>query len=238
MRLPPKYDVLTTVDVAENFRERWRTTLNTLADLLQVKAALVMRLRGEDIEVFAGNNGDGHVYEEGERTPLDSGLYCEQVMTTRGELVVPNALVDAEWDHNPDIVQGMVSYLGLPLEWPSGHIFGTICVLDNRPHEYSALNRATLLQFRDLVQDELALLFDNHMLRQEIAERETVERELREAKAHLESLARTLQVGQRTGTCVACPRASRRDTSASDGGQNGPRHIRAEAPRAIAGRSG
>jgi len=196
MSAAAKYDILTVVDVPEHYRGRWQQTLGILASLLKVKAALVMRVHAREIEVFARDDGKGTIYEERERAPLDSGLYCETVMSERAELMVPNALADHEWDHNPDIRLGMVSYLGLPLEWPTGNIFGTICVLDDRPHEYSHLNRATLQQFRDLVQDELALIFENHLLRQEVAEREETERELRGTQAHLQSLARRLQVGR------------------------------------------
>jgi len=39
-----------------------------------------------------------------------------RAMATRNELLVPNALKDPEWDHNPDIEFGMISYLGLPYE--------------------------------------------------------------------------------------------------------------------------
>ena len=191
-----RYDILSVVDVPERYRGRWQKTLGILASLLQVKAALVMRVHERDIEVFAKDDGDGNAYEEREKSPLGTGLYCETVMSERTELMVPNALENHEWDHNPDIRLGMVSYLGLPLVWPTGNIFGTICVLDNRPHRYSELNRATLQQFRDLVQDELAFIFENHLLRQEVAEREEAELELRETQVHLESLARRLQVGR------------------------------------------
>jgi len=196
MAAPAKYDILTDVDVPDRFRERWQSTLNILADLLEVPAALVMRVHAREIEVFARSDGDGNVYEEEEKAPLDSGLYCETVMTGRAELLVPDARADPDWDHNPDIKLGMISYLGLPLEWPTGHIFGTICVLDIQPHEYSALHRAAMQQFRDLVQDEIALLFENHLLKQEVAEREQTERELLQMQGRLESLARRLQVGR------------------------------------------
>jgi signal transduction histidine kinase len=192
----PKYDILTGVDVPELFRERWQKTLDTLASLLDVRAALVMRVHAHQIEVFSRNPGAVAVYEHRELTPLDTGLYCETVMSERSELAVPDARADPVWDHNPDIDVGMISYLGLPLEWPTGQLFGTICVLDSCPREYSPLHRRTLQLFRDLVQDELALVFENHLLRQEVAEREDVERELREAQCHLQALARHQHVGR------------------------------------------
>lgn len=196
MAIPAKYDVLTSVAVPDRFREKWSGTLDILASILQVPAALVMRVHAREIEVFAKSGGNGNVYEEREMAPLDTGLYCETVMTSRAELMVPDALADPAWSDNPDIKLDMISYLGLPIEWPTGQIFGTICVLDNRAHAHPALHRNVLEQFRDLVQNDLALIFENHLLKQEMSEREDVERELRKTQEHLQSLARRLQTGR------------------------------------------
>ena len=191
-----KHNILAEVDVPDHFRERWQETLDVLADVLQVPAALVMRVHEREIEVFARSGGKDNVYEERELAPLDTGLYCETVMSSRDELMVPDALADPSWQDNPDVKQGMVSYLGLPIAWPTGHVFGTICVLDNQPHVYPELHRSVLQQFRDLVQNDLALMFENHLLKQEVTEREGIERELRRAQEHLQSLTRRLQTGR------------------------------------------
>jgi GAF domain-containing protein len=89
---------------------------------------------------------------------LNTGLYCETVMKTRQPLLVPDALVEEEWKSNPDIKLGMISYLGFPIAWPDGHIFGTICVLDNKRNEYSEPYRKLLLQFREVLQADLRWL--------------------------------------------------------------------------------
>ncbi|MEI7868728.1 MAG: hypothetical protein WCI11_12620 [Candidatus Methylumidiphilus sp.] len=47
------------------------------------------------------------------------------------------ALKDPDWDHNPDIKLGMISYCGLPLTWPDGHIFGTLCILDEKENAHN-----------------------------------------------------------------------------------------------------
>ena len=193
---PAEYDVLSVVDVPDRFRERWQKALNTLADLLQVQAALVMRVHERHFEVFARSLGAGMVFEEGENAPPDICLYCEKVISNHSELAVSNALADPELPPNPDIAREMVSYLGLPLDWPTGEVFGTICVLDARSHEYSARDKSTLEQCRDFVQDELALMFENQTLSLEIAKRQISEQELRETQSHLQSLVRSLQIGR------------------------------------------
>jgi len=52
----------------------------------------------------------------------------------------------------------MVSYLGFPVSWPDGRIFGTICVLDDKANHYSNLYREILLHCRDVLQGDLQTL--------------------------------------------------------------------------------
>ena len=76
-------------------------------------------------------------------------------MNTRRPLLVPDALQDEDWKSNPDIKLGMISYLGVPISWPDGEIFGTICVLDRQSNGYSDLYLKLLLQWRDVLQADL-----------------------------------------------------------------------------------
>jgi signal transduction histidine kinase/CheY-like chemotaxis protein len=142
----------------------WQRTVNIMAQVMQLPAGLVMRVHAQEIEVFVSSHSPDNVYQTGERASLDTGLYCETVMDTRKELLVPNALKNPHWDHNPDIKLGMISYCGLPLLWPNGKIFGTICVLDQQENHYSELYRALLTQFQEIVQSGLRTIWENAQL--------------------------------------------------------------------------
>jgi diguanylate cyclase (GGDEF)-like protein/PAS domain S-box-containing protein len=156
-----KYPIRDDLDIPGDVVTNWQMTVNTLAELVQIPAALIMRVHPNEIEVFISSESDGNVYEKGERAPLDTGLYCETVMSTRHELLVPDALNDPLWNHNPDIELGMISYLGMPLTWPSGEIFGTICILDVKNNAYSTTYRALLERFRDTIQFSLESIYRN-----------------------------------------------------------------------------
>ncbi len=147
-----KYPILDNLAISPAVLANWQESLNLIADVIQVPAALIMRVHATEIEVFVKSDNDGNVYEAGERAPLDTGLYCETVMDTQDELLVPNALKDPDWDQNPDIELGMISYCGLPLTWPSGEVFGTICVLDAKENPYSETYRKLIARFRDSIQ--------------------------------------------------------------------------------------
>ena len=137
---------------------KWQEIVDLLAEIMRVPSALVMRVEPPNITVFLSSKSKGNPYEQDEAISLNTALYCETVMKTRKPLLVPDAQVDEEWKSNPDTKLGMVSYLGFPIAWPDGHIFGTICVLDNRRNEYSEPYRKLLLQFREVLQADLRWL--------------------------------------------------------------------------------
>jgi PAS domain S-box-containing protein len=145
---------------------------------MRVPSALIMRVEPPNIKVFVSSETDGNPYERDEVASLNTGLYCKTVMKTRQPLLVPDALRDEQWQSNPDIKLGMISYLGVPIVWPDGEVFGTICVLDEKPNEYSELYRKLLLQWRDVLQADLRSLAT---LQRELGERETKIRRLVDA---------------------------------------------------------
>jgi PAS domain S-box-containing protein len=137
---------------------KWQEIVDLLAEIMHVPSALVMKVEPPNITVFVSSESKGNPYEQDEVSSLNTGLYCETVMKTRQPLLVPDALLEEEWKSNPDIKLGMISYLGYPIAWPDGHIFGTICVLDNKRNEYSEPYRKLLLQFREVLQTDLRWL--------------------------------------------------------------------------------
>jgi hypothetical protein len=109
--------------------QKWQEIIDLLAEVLHVPSALIMKVEPPNIRVFVCSESEENPYERDELACLSTGLYCETVMKTRRLLLVPNALVDQEWNANPDIKLGMISYMGVPVAWPDGEVFGTICVL-------------------------------------------------------------------------------------------------------------
>ncbi len=167
--------------VSQAMLEKWQDVVNAMARVLHVPAGLIMRVDPPEIEVFVSSVTSGNPYKLGERASLNTGLYCETVMASRAPLLVHDALREPDWDQNPDIELGMTFYHGLPLEWPDGQIFGTICVLDNEDNQQAAEYRDLLLSFRGLIETDLRFLIEK-------AIREEEERVLKREKTRLTSL--------------------------------------------------
>jgi PAS domain S-box-containing protein len=146
------------IQVPSEVVQKWQEIVDVIAEIIHVPSALVMKVEPPNIKVFVSSESNGNPYERDELAPLNTGLYCETVMKTRQSLLVPDALRDEQWKSNPDIKLGMISYLGFPVTWPDGQIFGTICVLDKKENSYNGLYRKFILQCRDVLQADLRTL--------------------------------------------------------------------------------
>jgi GAF domain-containing protein len=153
------------ITISNEIVSGWQRVVDLMAKIIDVPAGLVMRLMGEDIEVFISSQTEGNPYKPGDREHFcASGLYCEKVINSKHKLLVPDALADPQWRNNPDVKLNMISYLGFPLLFPDGKPFGTICVLDNKPNTYTKLYEELVASMQSIIQHELAMLYVNQTL--------------------------------------------------------------------------
>jgi PAS domain S-box-containing protein len=132
-----------------------------LANIIRVPSAVVTKLEPPHYthyKTLVSSNSKGNPFPVDETFSLDVGTYCETVIKTREPLLVANALHGGQWKSAPDVQLGMISYLGFPVSWPDGRMFGTICVVDDKANRYSDLYQQLLLHCRDVLQGDLQTL--------------------------------------------------------------------------------
>ena len=137
--------------------DKWQGIADLLAEILSIPAALIMRTANEQMEVFITSCSKNNPYNVGDKEDWH-GLYCETVIKSNEKLLVANALMDKDWDQNPDIELGMIAYLGYPILYPDKSPFGTICILDDKENPFSTLHEKVLLQFREVIELDLAFV--------------------------------------------------------------------------------
>jgi hypothetical protein len=89
------------IGVTDEIVNTWQSIVNTIAEIINVPSALIMKVDEPYIEVFRSSESSKNPYKAEDREYL-AGLYCERVIKTRNKLLVPNALKDKEWDKNPE----------------------------------------------------------------------------------------------------------------------------------------
>lgn len=178
-------------DIPDTMLAEWQHVVNLAAEIVDVPASLVMKTDPPEHAVLVSSATRGNPYEVGRSFELACNLYCYAVLQSRDELVVRDAHADPDWCDNQDLEHGMSFYIGYPLVWPDGTLFGTICVLDNRDNEKARACRQLLKEFRRVIETDLALLM-------EVARRERAEHRLKKTLEELESrvVARTRDLSQ------------------------------------------
>jgi PAS domain S-box-containing protein len=149
------------IAIPSDVLRKWQRIVDLLANIMCVPSAVVTKLEpphDTQYRTLVCSTSEGNPFPVDQFFAMDIGTFCETVIKNREPLLVANALEDARWKSAPEIQVGMVSYLGFPVQWPDGRMFGTICVLDDKTNRYSDLYQEVLLHCRDVLQADLQTL--------------------------------------------------------------------------------
>ncbi len=118
--------------------QKWQKLVNLIARIYHSSGAWLMQANENGIEAIVASTGTGHAYSAGHCVKKDIHIYCQEVITSNQQLYVPNASVNNHWHNNPEyMADGYCSYLGVPVCWPDGSVFGTLCTLERKQTQYS-----------------------------------------------------------------------------------------------------
>ncbi len=148
-----------TIHINTSVQESWRNIANTLAEFCDVPAVLIRKIDGHHMEVLIASEFGKNPYQKGHRALLKD-LYCSQVVLQKEPIRIPNIL-KTPGAANQDTALGMVSYMGVPLLWPDGDVFGSMSLLDSKEHTYTPRFENLICKFKELVETQLAMLFKN-----------------------------------------------------------------------------
>lgn len=158
-------------------------------------AGLITRLQPSCTEVVISSENENNPYQTGTLYNLDTGSYCETVAARRKPLLVANAFEDLAGNRSPDLNLNMVSYLGLPLQWPDGEVFGTLCVLDSKTNHFNAGYQQLLEEFKAVIEEDLRKIAVTESADAskvtDITELKRTEKALRESEATARTLLNT-----------------------------------------------
>jgi GAF domain-containing protein len=144
------------VMISSRIVEIWQRIVDSMSGLLSVPSVMINRLEPPDLAVFRSNISRDNPFPSGTRIPL-LGIYCESTARRRQKVQVEDARKDPVWAESPTAKAGIYSYLGFPVFWPNGDVFGTICAVDTKANKWLAPSDTLLQTVRDAVEAHLAL---------------------------------------------------------------------------------
>jgi signal transduction histidine kinase/ActR/RegA family two-component response regulator len=150
--------------IPDHVVERWQKFVDTVSVLASAPSAMINRLDPPYLEVFRSNVGPENPFPTGTRMPL-AGIYCESAARRRQRVQVVDARTDREWADSPTAKAGICAYLGYPLLWPDGSVFGTLCIVDTKEHRWGEEIDSLLGSFKDAIETHLALAYANEVVK-------------------------------------------------------------------------
>lgn len=180
--------VIDDIEIEPVLKNKWRKLLDLITQIMNISAALIMSACENEVEVFVRSSNEEDIRHEGERAPMGTGLYCETVINTRSMLEVTDAIKDEQWHRSAGISLGLNAYLGFPVLWPDGEVFGTICVLEKQARTFSDSDRKLLGLFAQTLQDDLTGLINLKNLEKEVREHLKDETELRVSEERFQKI--------------------------------------------------
>lgn len=156
--------------VNDDYFQQWQDLIDLFAEFMEVPVALLTHLDGNDeLAIKVKNRAIANPYQINKKFQLTGfGSYCEFVIRQQQTLFVANANEDDSWKDQLGPTPNMINYLGVPVIWPNGDPFGTLCVLDTKTHYYSELQLKMMVQLRNIFEANLDVLEKNFEL-EEIA---------------------------------------------------------------------
>ncbi len=175
-----KYDgLITQSSIIESRNKRKRAGLENLGFILdplsvyfEVSTALILSYHDDVIEVLENNSSaeDGPYKIGASESMVDSNSYFEFIIKHDTELYIPNANLEQQWENNPSLPFGLLSFIGLPIHRPTGEIFGIVCLMNEEPIRLDNQKNEVLFGTRDTLESQLKLKSDHDTIYKHLGE--------------------------------------------------------------------
>lgn len=155
--------------------ENWGRIVGLLADNIDAEAGFITEIVGDKIRIVK-MKAEGRVNPKKENSYIKEGdkidsaeVYCRETLERQEMVEINDARQLEKWQDSFELEMGFVSYLGIPLFNPQNEgVFGTLCVVDSRPRNFSAKEKKLLQEFKHSIENQLENITLNNKLERQV----------------------------------------------------------------------
>ena len=182
--------------------DKWQRLVDLIAVIYKAPGAWLIQANEAGMETLLADKGPENPLKPGDAVAQDVNIYCRHVIPRNKALYVKNAVHDDCWADNPEFTEyGFKSYLGVPIQWPDGTVFGTLCTMDtvetDHPHEYIEL----MHQLKYVIDGDLSQLVTTRKLHELSLKDELTQ--LNNRRGFMDLARKMVQLARRNGFSIA-----------------------------------
>lgn len=141
--------------------EKWQKTVDLMSELYDSACGVIVQIRNDEFSVVRTSKNESNFLTEDSTWAWEMKSFCRKVVESKQALYINDTVKSSKWKGAPAVCAGPVrSYFGLPILWPDGNVFGTICLIDTKSSNYNLTFRDLLDQLRDLIGADLRHVVD------------------------------------------------------------------------------
>ncbi len=157
---------ISKIQISENILGVWQKMVDVLSRVLHVDLSFISNINRDISEFIVVDEENTHKHPVHQEFNI-AGHYCEKTIKNKQKPhVVEDASKSKQWKHMLDYDVPYLSYLGYPVRWPNGVIYGTLCVVNHKSRNFKEIEMKLMTTYRDQVQSHLSILYKNEKLEQ------------------------------------------------------------------------
>ena len=183
--------------------EKWQKLTNMMAKLYNASSGVIVQLRDDVFNVASTSENSDNFLNSKSQWPWDMKSFCRRLVETGDKLYVNDAENSEQWSDAPPVCDGPVrSYLGYPIYWPDGSIFGSFCVIDTKATDYQDSLIEILEQLKLIVESDLRNIFDTAKIKLLLAEKITSEKLIKQESDKNNLISESLKIHESISTAT------------------------------------
>lgn len=177
-----RLNILETSGLLDSVRDPKLDRFTQLLTVVLDVPVCLLSLVTEECQFFKSESGLPEPWCEERTTPL-SHSFCRLVVETEQQLIVEDSRQDERVRTNPSIKDlNVLAYAGFPVSSQDGTVLGSLCIIDDKPRQWTIKELSILKGFAEAIESEIGL-------RLELAHRKKIE-----GRLETDVLARTAEL--------------------------------------------
>ncbi len=144
--------------IDSSIQSKWQRLLDLSIEVIRVPVALITRRNSSGSEILLRGGEASPEWNFSGKFSQDLSMLVRAVEEAKDEFAIEDVSQTDQSAKTKGHASGFAALLGCPILWPSGEVFGTVCVLDMQPRQFSQPSRKLLGGFAATMQSDLSNL--------------------------------------------------------------------------------